>query len=75
MQNGDYDGDRFWVTSDPAIFDKFLVLPAQKFLGSRYASCPITCTRKSARMRLVKGTPASSFLSHVKENDKEDADP
>ncbi|KAL9130896.1 MAG: hypothetical protein Q9217_001046, partial [Psora testacea] len=28
MQNGDYDGDRFWVTWDPAIVDKFENAPS-----------------------------------------------
>lgn len=34
MQNGDYDGDRFWVTWDPAIVDKFENAPSPPGLPS-----------------------------------------
>ncbi len=34
MQNGDYDGDRFWVTWDPAIVDKFENAPSPSGLPS-----------------------------------------
>ena len=34
MQNGDYDGDTFWVTSDPAIVDKFENKPSPPSLPS-----------------------------------------
>lgn len=34
MQNGDYDGDVFWVTSDPAIVDNFKNTPSPPSLPS-----------------------------------------
>ena len=46
MQNGDYDGDRFWVTWDPAIVENFGIQVDDRRMGDTFITSNTKATRE-----------------------------